>query len=669
LRSNDLVRIPAARSCPNAIGRTPRARLLAVLLLAGMATGMATDSAGAAESRAWRGGVGYRTYVIGNEQGAAPGAVAGGLLLSGGGDWPYEAFRWFAAKAGHGHIVVLAASGSTESQEEIYRDVGGVLSVRSFVFSDRKAAYDARVLAAIRAADGLFIAGGDQSRYVRFWRGTPVNELLDAHVAAGKPLGGTSAGLAMLGAWLYGCMDGGSITAPEALRDPIGDAVTLESGFLHLPLLEHVLTDSHFDTRARLGRLVAFLAKAHVLEPQRPLAGLGVDEQAALVVEPDGSARLYAREPGKHAWLVQPGAFGTPMRGQPLELPDLRVTGIDADSRYNVATGVIERAAFTRTYDAKGGVLSQRPRWSLALHGGAGVMTREEMTPALDAAYRAALRAALAAGQEVLEHGGSALDATQAALVVLEDSPLFNAGRGAAIAADGRIYLDAAIMDGHGQRAGAVAALTRTRNPVLAARAVMEHTRHVLLAGEGADAFSLEQGLQQEDPAWFRTPEREQMFRDWRLHGSVLPNRLHLYGTVGAVALDNDGHLAAATSTGGLTGKKWGRIGDAPLVGAGTFASDGVCAVSATGTGEYFIRDSAGRQVCDRVRWNHEGIAAAADDTIRSIGAIGGDGGLIAMDAQGQPAFAINDLGMYRAAISSTQPVRRTAIYADEVNP
>jgi beta-aspartyl-peptidase (threonine type) len=188
----------------------------------------------------------------------------------------------------------------------------------------------------------------------------------------------------------------------------------------------------------------------------------------------------------------------------------------------------------------------------------------------------------------------------------------------------------------------------------------------VLLAGEGADAFSLEQGLRQEDPGYFRTPERERMFRDWQLHGFVVPERTHLYGTVGAVALDSDGHLAAATSTGGLTGKKWGRIGDTPLVGAGTFARDGECAVSATGTGEFFIRDSAGRQVCDRVRWNHEQIDAAANDTIRSIGAIGGDGGLIAMDAGGRVAFAINDLGMYRAATSSASPVEQTAIYADE---
>lgn len=643
-----------------------RARVLLLLLLPA-ATGWLPAAADAAP--AWTGGPGYRSYVIGDERGKAPGPVRGGLLLSGGGDWDYDAFRWFTACAGHGHVVVLRASGKAELQQELYRDVGGLMSVRTFVFSDRRAAADPRVLAAVRAADGIFIAGGDQANYVRMWRGTPLNELLDAHVAAGKPLGGTSAGLAILGAWLYGAMDGGSIPTPQALADPLGDAVTLETGFLHIPLLAQLLTDTHFDKRERLGRLLAFLAKAHALDPQRRLAGLGVDEEASLAVEPGGAARLYSRKPGKHAWLVQPSAWGTPVRGQPLAMSGVRVTGIDADSRYDLSTGMVERPAFVRLYDASAGTLRQRPRWSLALHGGAGVMTREEMTPALDAAYREALQSALAAGQAVLERGGSALDATQSALVVLEDSPLFNAGRGAAIAADGRIYLDAAMMDGHGQRAGAVAALTRTRNPVLAARAVMERTSNVLLAGEGADAFSLEQGLRQEDPAWFRTPQREQMFREWQLHGFVPPDRSHVYGTVGAVALDDDGHLAAATSTGGLTGKKWGRIGDTPLVGAGTFARDGDCAVSATGTGEFFIRDSAGRQVCDRVRWNHESIGAAAQDTIRSIGAIGGDGGLIAMDDEGRPAFAINDLGMYRAAVSSAQPARRTAIYADEVNP
>ena len=641
-------------------------RLFALLVLL-PATHASLAAAG--DAHRWTGGAGYHTWAIGDEQGAAPAARRAGLLLGGGGDWPYEAFRWFAACAGHGHVIVLRASGNTEVQDELYYAVGGVLSVRTFVFSGRRAATDARLLAAVRAADGIFIAGGDQANYVRMWRGTPLNALLGAHVAAGKPLGGTSAGLAVLGAWLYGAMDGGSITAAQALADPLGDAVTLETGFLHVPLLDHVLTDTHFDTRERLGRLVAFLAKARVLDPQRPLAGLGVDEEAALAVEPGGDARLYSNKPGKHAWLVQPVGGAAPERGRPLELAGVQVTGIDADTRYNLASGAIERAGFTRTYDVAAGALHLHRHWSLALHGGAGVMTRGEMTPALDAAYRESLRAALAAGQDVLEHDGSALDATQAALVVLEDDPLFNAGRGAAIAADGRIYLDAAIMDGHGQKAGAVAALTRTRNPVLAARAVMDHTNNVLLAGEGADAFSLEQGLQQEDPAWFRTPRREQMFRDWQLHGAVVPDRAHLYGTVGAVALDSDGHLAAATSTGGLTGKKWGRIGDSPLVGAGTYARDGDCAVSATGTGEYFIRDSAGRQVCDRVRWNHEAIAAAAGDTIRSIGAIGGDGGLVAMDALGQPAFAINDLGMYRAAVSSAQPEKRTAIYADEAMP
>ncbi len=215
----------------------------------------------------------------------------------------------------------------------------------------------------------------------------------------------------------------------------------------------------------------------------------------------------------------------------------------------------------------------------------------------------------------------------------------------------------------------------------------MEKTRHVFLAGEGADAFSVAQGLEQVDQSYFRTPAREKAFEEWKKKNlsaadcqPIGDNRdaarqaqancsgdlSHMYGTVGAVALDSDGHLAAGTSTGGLTGKQWGRIGDAPIIGAGTYARDGDCAVSATGTGEYFIRDSAARQVCDRVRWNHEDIDHAAYDTIMSIGSIGGDGGLIAMDKDGKASFAINDLGMYRGAVSSDHPTIQTAIFADE---
>lgn len=305
------------------------------------------------------------------------------------------------------------------------------------------------------------------------------------------------------------------------------------------------------------------------------------------------------------------------------------------------------------------------PRWSLAIHGGAGVIKRATLSAGEEKNYRAALTEALRAGGEVLERGGSAVDAVEAALRLMEDNPLFNAGRGAVFTAEGRNELDAAIMDGATQKAGAVAGVTRTRHPVSLARAVMERSPHVMLAGQGADRFSIEQGLEQADPTWFRTDARWQQLLRWRQDRQAMIDPTHAYGTVGAVALDSAGHLAAATSTGGTTGKRWGRIGDSPIIGAGTYAKDGACAVSATGTGEYFIRDSAARQVCDRVLWQHANLATAAHDTILSVGAIGGDGGLIAMGPDGEPVFAINDLGMYRGRIAAGSPPR-TAIFADE---
>ncbi|HEV7432465.1 MAG TPA: amidohydrolase family protein, partial [Steroidobacteraceae bacterium] len=230
--------------------------------------------------------------------------------------------------------------------------------------TDRQAASDPRVLAAVKAADGIFITGGDQSNYVRMWRGTPLNALIDAHVAAGKPLGGTSAGLAIQGPWLYGSMDGGSITSPEAMADPLGDAVTIEGDFLHSELLAHVFTDSHFDTRSRLGRLFGFLAKTHTLDPQHALVGLGIDENAAMTVEADGTARFYALVPGKHAWLVQPGEFGALDPGKPLTLAQIRVTGIGPDSTFNVRTLEVGAPAFVRSYDVVNGVITRQEQWS-----------------------------------------------------------------------------------------------------------------------------------------------------------------------------------------------------------------------------------------------------------------------------------------------------------------
>jgi beta-aspartyl-peptidase (threonine type) len=309
-----------------------------------------------------------------------------------------------------------------------------------------------------------------------------------------------------------------------------------------------------------------------------------------------------------------------------------------------------------------------RESWALAIHGGAGVIARGSLSRDQEQAYRTALSAALDAGSRVLRRGGSSLDAVDATIRVLEDDPLFNAGRGAVFTADGRNELDASIMEGSTRKAGAVAGVTRTRNPISLARAVMENSPHVMLAREGADQFSVEQGLEQVEPSYFRTERRWQELLDWRRDNAAWLDPTHSRGTVGAIAMDANGHLAAGTSTGGTTGKRWGRIGDSPVIGAGTYAADGNCAVSATGSGEFYIRAGAARQACDRIAWQRLSAQEAADATIADIGSIGGDGGLIVMDASGRFAFSMNTSGMYRGWVTSSVPAG-TAIYANDEDP
>ena len=288
---------------------------------------------------------------------------------------------------------------------------------------------------------------------------------------------------------------------------------------------------------------------------------------------------------------------------------------------------------------------------ALAIHGGAGAMPRRKMTPAAAARYKAGLARALEAGYEVLRRGNS-LDAVCAAVVALEDSPLFNAGRGACYNKDEKHELDASVMDGATLRAGAVAAVSRIRNPVLAARAVMEKSRHVLLAGRGAERFARAHGLPLVDDSYFHTRSRLTALRK-KLVGH--------HGTVGAVALDANGNLAAATSTGGYTGKLPGRIGDSPIIGAGNYA-DNACAVSGTGLGEAFIRGVLAYDVAARMRYLGEPLAKAARAAMRKLAGLQGDGGLIAVDHRGNIVMPFNSEGMYRGAIDSRG--RRTiAIY------
>jgi beta-aspartyl-peptidase (threonine type) len=270
----------------------------------------------------------------------------------------------------------------------------------------------------------------------------------------------------------------------------------------------------------------------------------------------------------------------------------------------------------------------------IAIHGGAGVMRRDKPGEAHLAVLRHALDAAY---QEK-----SALEAVTAAVVVLEDSPLFNAGRGSCLNADGEVEMDAAIMEGASLRAGAVAAVQRIRNPILAARAVMENTGHVLLSGKGAERLARAHNLRLEAPAYFRTAKRVAALR------KKLTN---YHGTVGAVALDRDGNLAAATSTGGYTGKLPGRIGDSPLIGAGTYADNAACAVSGTGLGEAFIRAAVAHDVAARMLYLRESLSKATAAALNSVARLGGDGGLVAVDRRGNVVMPFNSEGMYRACI------------------
>lgn len=301
--------------------------------------------------------------------------------------------------------------------------------------------------------------------------------------------------------------------------------------------------------------------------------------------------------------------------------------------------------------------LAAEPRVVLAVHGGAGALPRAEMSAEREAGLRSDMRRALQHGHEVLDAGGSALDTVTAVVVVLEDSPWFNAGRGAVLNANGQAELDASIMRGQDRGAGAVAALTTIKNPILAARAVMERSDNVMLAGAGAEAFALAKGLTQVDPEYFITPLREAELERARVSAgagaaSTTPaaRSSSRIGTVGAVALDGNGHLAAATSTGGRTNKRWGRIGDAPIIGAGTWADAG-CAVSSTGWGEYFIRLAVAHEICARQRLRGDPLDAAAKAVLDEVKAAGGDGGVIALDAQGRASLPYNTAGMVRGTL------------------
>lgn len=292
---------------------------------------------------------------------------------------------------------------------------------------------------------------------------------------------------------------------------------------------------------------------------------------------------------------------------------------------------------------------------ALAIHGGAGTIHRSQMTPELEREYRGGLRAGLDAGWAILQEGGHALDAVEAAVVSLENFPLFNAGRGSVFTHEGKQEMDAAVMDGKRLKAGAVAFVRNIRNPIKLARCVMERTEHVLLAGEGAIQFAEQIGLSTEPDEYFFTEHRWLQLQDAIAEGRVQLDHAAAkpVGTVGAVACDREGSLASATSTGGMTNKKFGRVGDTPLIGSGTYADDH-CAVSCTGHGEFLMLGVTAFDVSARMQYMGLGLEAAADETIRRLTKIGGEGGLIAVDNQGRVALPFNSEGMYRASITET---------------
>ena len=326
--------------------------------------------------------------------------------------------------------------------------------------------------------------------------------------------------------------------------------------------------------------------------------------------------------------------------------------------------------------------------WTIVVHGGAGVIERPALGPKGDAAYRASLKTATEAGAKVLDGGGSALDAVEAVLNILEDDPLFNAGRGAVFTSEGKNELDASIMDGSNLKAGAVAGVTHTRHPISLARAVMEKSPYVMMVSAGADAFAAHVGLEQVDPSFFFTEARWQsLVKQLTKEGKPIPARpagapppseavpvafydepgdSRSHGTTGVVALDRNGNIAAGTSTVGLQGKMPGRVGDSPIIGAGTYASNQSCAVSATGSGEYFIRLGVAREICNLVRFKGMPIQQAADEVIhKELESLKGDGGVIALTPDGQTAFSFNTPGMFRARLSEGGKIE-VHIYKDE---
>ena len=614
----------------------------------------------------------------------------GGVALIGGGGDVEGAFKWMIDRSGGGNVVVIRASDNYLYNETINK-LGKVRSVETLLINSREVADDEGVARVIRNAEMLFITGGDQSNYMRYWRGTKtaaaINYLLNVKKA---PVGGTSAGTAILTGFYYSG-EGGSATS-AILQNPYDSIVKLyNNDFLKAPYLSSVLSDMHFLKRKREGRHVAFLSRIITDWKVFP-RGIAMDEKTAVCIDEKGNAQVFG---ASKAFFLQTDAAKAPegcRAGQPLQWDAghqaIRVYTIQGTETGNGSFSVSDFKAGK----AKGGEWSwwwvengvlNRSRtgdYVLVIHGGAGTILKKDMTPEKEAAYRAGLHKALETGYAVLHAGRSSLDAVEATVRVLEDDSLFNAGKGAVFTHDGRNELDAAVMDGKTLAAGAVAGVTNIRNPITLASSVMEKSEHVLLTGRGAEQFAQEAGVEIVDPSYFRTQQRwDDLQQAIREEDSVKAAKGHTYlegpgnglagadgrrfklgtihvdykfGTVGCVALDKNGDLAAGTSTGGMTNKRYGRIGDSPLIGAGTYANNNTVAVSCTGWGEYYIRNVVAYDLSALVEYKGLSVKEAGAAVIGKVGKLGGDGGLIALDKNGNMTMSFNTDGMYRGCVT-----------------
>lgn len=315
----------------------------------------------------------------------------------------------------------------------------------------------------------------------------------------------------------------------------------------------------------------------------------------------------------------------------------------------------------TKLVDTK--TIDTLPKFAIVIHGGAGTILKENMSDSLEAAYKAKLEEAIRIGYAILEKGGSSLDAVEQTIRVMEDSPLFNSARGAVFTAEGKNELDASIMEGKTLNAGAIAGVTTVKNPITLARAVMEQSDHVMLSGKGAEAFAKSKGLELVDPSYFYTQKRMESLKRVQAKEKEGAQEVSFYdsfiqdskfGTVGCVALDKDGNIAAGTSTGGMTNKKWNRIGDSPIIGAGTYANNASCGISSTGWGEFFIRGVVAHDIAAMMEYKEVSIQEAAQTVIqKKLTQMGGTGGVIGLDTEGNIVTEFNTAGMYRASIDT----------------